>query len=294
MAEPAATADEVAALRAELAQAQHQLGHARHQLVQQDRMSSLGRLVAGIAHELNNPINFVYGNVDFLADYVRDLLTVVDAALALVPRLPAELAAELLAVSRQVELEHLRADIPKLLRSMRAGAERTATIVRDLRTFSRPVDAVRRPVDLLAQVETTLTLITPLVRDRITIRRAVAADLPTVIGNPGHLGQVLMNLLTNAAQAVSGDGWIEIGLAASADGGLRLWVADSGAGIADDAMGRLSEPFFTTKEVGEGTGLGLWITDTIVRAHGGTMAWRNRAGAGAEFEIVLPAAPAAP
>jgi two-component system NtrC family sensor kinase len=266
---------------------------AQSQLVHVDKMSSLGRLVAGIAHELNNPINFIYGNVDFLGQYLRDLIGLVDAIDA--EPLSDDVRARFERAKRDVEYDHVRADWEKLVRSIRAGAERTAGIVRDLRTYSRASGADLREVDLVGQLDTTLTLVTPLVRGRIQIKRSVAADVPTVTGNPGHIGQIFMNLLTNAAQAIPGDGWIEVAIGASDDRkAVRIAVADSGPGIDPRVMARVADPFFTTKEVGEGTGLGLWITDSIVRAHGGTLAWSNRAGAGAEFVVTLPVKPPTP
>jgi signal transduction histidine kinase len=262
----------------------------RSQLLHVDKMTSLGRLVAGIAHELNNPINFIYGNVDFLGEYLRDLIRLIDLVDA--SDLPDDVRARFDALKAEVEYEHVRDDWQKLVRSIRAGAERTAGIVRDLRTYSRASGAELREVDVVAQLDTTLTLITPLVRDRIQIRRSVESDVPLVVGNPGHIGQIFMNLLTNAAQAVTGEGWIELTIGASADKkAVRIAVADSGPGIDPAVIARVVDPFFTTKDVGEGTGLGLWITDSIVRAHGGTLSWGNRAGAGAEFVVVLPILP---
>jgi two-component system, NtrC family, sensor kinase len=265
---------------------------AQSQLVHVDKMSSLGRLVAGIAHELNNPINFIYGNVDFLGQYLGDLIRLVDAIDA--EPLPAEVRARFDRAKADAEYDHVRADWQKLVRSIRAGAERTAGIVRDLRTYSRASGAELREVDLVGQLDITLTLITPLVRNRIQIRRSVSPEVPTVIGNPGHIGQIFMNLLSNAAQAIAGEGWIELDVTPVVGrSAVRVSVADSGPGIDPAVMERVADPFFTTKEVGEGTGLGLWITDSIVRAHGGTLAWSNRPGAGAEFVVTLPVRPAA-
>src|SRR5262245_41948722 len=159
----------------------------RSQLLHVDKMTGLGRLVAGIAHELNNPINFIYGNVDFLGEYMRDLIRLIDLVDG--SDLPDDVRARFDALKAQVEYEHVRDDWQKLVRSIRAGAERTAGIVRDLRTYSRASGAELREVDVVAQLDTTLTLITPLVRDRIQIRRSVESDVPHVVGNPGHIGQ---------------------------------------------------------------------------------------------------------
>ncbi len=264
-----------------------ELRAAQAQLVHQEKMSSLGRLVAGIAHELNNPINFVYGNVDFLGQYMENLLRLVQvidaAALAAADREAYE------RMKVEIEYDFLVGDWQKLLRSIRAGAERTAAIVADLKTFARTGGSELAEADLVGGIETTLNLIAPLLKNRVEVRRATAIAVPRVVCNAGHVNQVFMNILTNAAQAIAGIGWIEVGIDVVDDGGaVRVTIADSGPGIGPDLMAKIGDPFFTTKEVGEGTGLGLWITANIVRAHGGLLAWGNRPGAGAEFAVTLP------
>ena len=264
-----------------------ELRAAQAQLVHQEKMSSLGRLVAGIAHELNNPINFVYGNVDFLGQYMENLLRLVQvidaAALAAADREAYE------RMKVEIEYDFLVGDWQKLLRSIRAGAERTAAIVADLKTFARTGGSELAEADLVGGIETTLNLIAPLLKNRVEVRRGTAIAVPRVVCNAGHVNQVFMNILTNAAQAIVGIGWIEVGIDVVDDGGaVRETIADSGPGIGPDLMAKIGDPFFTTKEVGEGTGLGLWITANIVRAHGGLLAWGNRPGAGAEFSVTLP------
>ena len=264
-----------------------ELRAAQAQLVHQEKMSSLGRLVAGIAHELNNPINFVYGNVDFLGQYMEDLLRLV--AVVDRPDLPAELRAQLDRVKGEIELDFLIDDWRKLIRSIRAGAERTADIVADLKHFARTGGSELSETDVVAGIETTLNLIGPLLKNRVDVRRKIAPSLPRVVCNAGHVNQVFMNILTNAAQAISGTGWIEVAIELVDDGAtLRVAICDSGPGIKPELMAKITDPFFTTKEVGEGTGLGLWISANIVRAHGGTLSWHNRDGAGAEFVVTLP------
>lgn len=271
-----------------------ELRQAQAQLVLQDKMSSLGRLVAGMAHELNNPINFVYGNVDFLAQYVDDLLSLI----AVVDRseaVPAELRAELDEVKQRIEFDYLVADSHKLLNSIRNGAERTAAIVRDLKNFSRTGAGDMAETDVIAGIETTLNLISPLHRGRVTIERDYQPGLPKLFANAGHINQVFMNILTNAAQAIRGPGTIRIAVARVEERGvdcLRIAVTDTGDGISAEVREHMFDPFFTTKGVGEGTGLGLWITDSIVRAHGGTLSCESEVGAGSTFAITLPLRPA--
>ena len=265
-----------------------ELQQAQAQLVLQEKMSALGRLVAGIAHELNNPINFVYGNVDFLRQYMDDLLTIVDRVDRF-PDLPAGLRAQLDEMKGAIEYDYLVEDSRKLIRSIRTGAERTAAIVRDLKNFSRTGGGDMQETDVIAGIETTLNLIGPLHRNRITIERHYQPDLPRLVCNAGHIHQVFMNILTNAAQAIRGPGTIRIEVR-TLEGPPRLEVSigDTGEGIPPDVLEKITDPFFTTKEVGEGTGLGLWISDSIVSAHGGTLTCRTEVGVGSTFTVTLP------
>lgn len=264
-----------------------ELRAAQAQLVHQEKMSSLGRMVAGIAHELNNPINFIYGNIDFLGQYLEDLLRLVKVVEE--AELPDEVRARFDEVKDEIEYAFLIEDWHKLLRSIRAGAARTADIVADLKNFSRSGGTELGEADVIAGIETSLNLIGPLLKNRVEVRKKIAPALPRVVCNAGHVNQVFMNVLTNAAQAISGAGWIEVIAEAVDDGAtLRVAITDSGAGIEPELMAKITDPFFTTKEVGVGTGLGLWIAASIVRAHRGTLTWRNRPGAGAEFVVDLP------
>lgn len=274
-----------------VAERTRELREAQAQLVLQEKMSALGRLVAGIAHELNNPINFVYGNVDFLRQYMDDLLSIVDRVDRF-PDLPANLRAELDQMKQAIEYDYLVQDSRKLIRSIRTGAERTAGIVRDLKNFSRTGGGDMQETDVIAGIETTLNLIAPLHRNRIEIRREYQPDLPKLVCNAGHIHQVFMNILTNAAQAIRGPGIIRIRVTTLDDPPrLQVAIGDTGEGIAKDVLERITDPFFTTKEVGEGTGLGLWISDSIVNAHGGTLTCDSEVGVGSTFTVTLPLRP---
>jgi PAS domain S-box-containing protein len=264
-----------------------ELRQAQATMVHQEKMSSLGRLVAGIAHELNNPINFVYGNVDFLGQYMEDLLALVEQLDG--AELPDEIRRQFEEAKDKIEYEFLVEDWRKLLRSIRAGAERTASIVQDLKTFSRTGGGELQETDLVAGIETTLNLIAPLLKNRIEVKRMISPGVPRILCNAGHVNQVFMNILTNAAQAIGGEGWIEVRIGQVDDGrSVEVAVTDSGPGIRPEAMAKITDPFFTTKDVGEGTGLGLWISENIVRAHGGTLKWSNAPGGGAVFVVTLP------
>jgi signal transduction histidine kinase len=268
----------------ELRRANEELKRTQAQLIHQEKMSSLGRLVAGIAHELNNPINFVYGNVDFLAQYMRDLLALCD--LYDRAEVPADTRRLADAHKRSIEYDFLRKDAEKLIRSIRAGAERTATIVRDLKTFSHAGGGAMQPADVVAGLETTLNLIQPLLKNRIVVHREFE-PLPQILCHAGHLNQVFMNILTNAAQAMVGEG--QIWISAKLEGAsVRVSIRDSGPGIPAEVLPKIFEPFFTTKDVGLGTGLGLAISLGIVRSHGGALEVESPSGQGATFHVILP------
>src|SRR5690606_24518722 len=230
------------------------------QLVMQEKMSSLGRLVAGVAHELNNPINFVYGNVDFVGQYLDDLIGLVSDIGP--DDLVSEARARFDETKQRIDFDYLVADSKKLINSIRSGAERTAAIVRDLRGFSRTSSGEMKETDVIAGIETTLNLISPLHRGRIEIERAYQPDLPKLICNAGPINQVFMNILTNAAQAIKGSGTIRISVGCGRENDCDVMIVsiqDTGAGIPAELMQKIRDPFFTTKDVGEGTGLGLWI-----------------------------------
>ncbi|MFH0901650.1 MAG: ATP-binding protein [Pseudomonadota bacterium] len=276
----------------ELRAANEQLRRTQAQLIHQEKMSSLGRLVAGIAHELNNPINFVYGNVDFLGRYVEDILSLIDLYDRAAARLSPEERSRIEAKKQEIEFDYLVADSHKLIRSIRAGAERTAGIVRDLKTFSRAGGGEMQDTDIVAGIETTLNLLAPLLKDRITVVREFGTSIPRIVCHPGHINQVFMNILTNAAQAIRGKGHIYIDVNKVPDTeSVRIKIRDTGPGILPDVIGKVFDPFFTTKEVGEGTGLGLAISESIVTAHGGTLACESSEGQGAAFTVTLPIKP---
>jgi PAS domain S-box-containing protein len=276
----------------ELRQANAEIKRTQAQLIHQEKMSSLGRLVAGVAHELNNPINFVYGNVDFLGRYMDDLLSLVDTLEEAMPHMPAEVRSRVEAKKQEIEFDFLVEDSRKLLRSIRAGAERTAGIVRDLKAFSRTGSGEAQEADLCAGIETTLNLIAPLLKNRIHVEKDFQPGVPKIICHPGHINQVFMNILTNAAQAVRAEGTVHVRVEkVQGKEAVKVTVRDSGVGIKPDILEKIFDPFFTTKDVGEGTGLGLAISESIVRAHGGSITCESTLGQGASFVVTLPMRP---
>jgi signal transduction histidine kinase len=252
----------------ELADANVELRNAQVQLVQSEKMASLGRLVAGVAHEINNPVSFI-------ATSVVPLRRRLDSVKSASP----EAAGKLLAEAGEI------VDI------MARGAERTAAIVRDLRTFSRLGEAERKLADLTEGIDVSLRLLEARWRGRITIHRDYG-ELPLVECDPGQLNQVFMNVLANACDAIKDTGNIWVSTRADADT-VTVTITDDGGGIAPEIAGRIFDPFFTTKDVGKGTGLGLAISHGVVTAHGGRIEVENEPGTGATFRIVLPLAAAA-
>jgi signal transduction histidine kinase len=249
---------------AELEAAYRDLKAAETHLVQSEKMASLGRLVAGVAHEINNPVSFIASSI---APLRRRLERAVKA--------PPTDATRLLTEARE------------LIDIMARGAERTAAIVRDLRSFSRLEEAVRKSVDLREGLDVTLRLLESRWRDRVTVHRDFE-DVPLVDCDPGQVNQVFMNLLANACDATPDGGSIWVSTRLDGDDAC-VTIRDDGPGMPPDILGRVFEPFFTTKDVGSGTGLGLAIAHGIVTAHGGRIEVESAVGNGTTFRVRLPA-----
>ena len=274
----------------ELQAAYRELQATQMQLIQREKMASVGQLVAGVAHELNNPIGFVYSNVTTLEDFVRRLRGMLEIYRA-TPLAEADRSRV------QAEWESRKIDYAlKYLDSMtlgiKEGAERARKIVRDLRVFARSQDDVWQPVDLHEELESSLTLLNHLLKDRVTVHRKFG-DLPAVECIRSQIDQVFLNLLANAAQAIAGPGAITVETRRDGNHALVV-IGDTGPGIPTEIIGRIFDPFFTTKPVGEGTGLGLSISYEIVKKHGGEIEAASPPGRGAVFTLRLPLARVVP
>ncbi len=272
------------------------------QMVQSEKMSSLGQLVAGIAHEINNPVNFIYANLEPIREYMTDLLRLIKSYQFHCPEPPLALEAEVVAA----DLNFVQEDLPKILGSMEVGAERIRQIVLSLRNFSRSDERGLKPVDVHEGLESTLVILQHRLKERtdysaIDVVRDYSS-LPLVECYPGQLNQVFMNLLSNAIDALDEDceiqakgirGEITIRTSVFTGQGGGEWVevaiADTGVGIAEGIQSRIFDAFFTTKPVGKGTGIGLSISQTIVaQNHGGKLFCSSVLGEGAEFVVHLP------
>ncbi len=243
-----------------------ELQAAQSQLIHNEKMVGLGQLVAGVAHELNNPIGFVHANLQLIDERIERLIQ---------------------ADPGSPQAEQARKALVKLLRRSREGTERVKKIVEDLRTFSRLDHAELSEVNLNHCIEGTVSLMQPRLRDGIVVEKHYS-DLPLVRCYSGQLNQVFMNLLVNACDAINGEGVIRIETE-QIETGVRLRFSDSGPGIPEEIRNRIFEPFFTTKEVGKGTGLGLSISHGIIERHGGKISIESvEGGSGVAFVIELP------
>ena len=274
----------------EVQAAYRELQATQMQLIQREKMASVGQLVAGVAHELNNPIGFVYSNVTTLEDFVRRLRAMLESYRA--AAVPEAERARLQTEWESRKVDYALKYLDSMIQGIREGAERARKIVRDLRVFARSQDDVWQPVDIHEEIESSLTLLNHLLKDRVTVHRKFG-ELPQVECVRSQMDQVFLNLLANAAQAITGPGAITIETRRDA-GAAVISIADTGLGISPEIMGRLFDPFFTTKPVGEGTGLGLSISYEIVKKHGGEIRAESPPGGGAVFTVSLPLARVGP
>jgi two-component system, NtrC family, sensor kinase len=270
---------------AELAHRQAELERLQAQIVHNEKMVSLGQLAAGVAHELNNPAGFIYGNMEVLRECaagLERLLGFYDGS-----ALPAEVAAGAERLKAEIDYENTLADLRSIIEDCAGGAERIRDVVQNLRTFSHLDEAEFKKVDIHEGIDSTIRLLSRFYSSgHITLLRDYG-ELPSVDCFAGQLNQMWMNLLANAAQAVANGGEVRVKTRLDGDA-VRVTVSDTGPGIAHEHLSKVFDPFFTTKPVGEGTGLGLSITYGIVERHGGTITVESRAGVGTAFTVVLP------
>ena len=277
----------------ELTAALHKLKHTQTQLIQTEKMSSLGQMVGGVAHEINNPINFIYGNLEHANQYIIDLVNLVRLYQQEYPQ-PTEIIAEEI---EAIELEFIAEDLLKMLESMKIGSDRIRQIVLSLRNFSRLDEAQMKLVDIHEGIDNTLLILNSRLKDKIEVIKNYG-ELPEIECYPAQLNQVFMNILVNAIDAL--EEWEEknslkgknsqilIQTQKLESGNIRVRICDNGPGISPAIKSKLFDPFFTTKEPGKGTGIGLAICYQIIEKHHGKIEAISSQGMGAEFAIVLP------
>jgi PAS domain S-box-containing protein len=278
--------------KAELDRLVRQLKDTQTQLVHNEKMASLGQLTAGIAHEINNPINFVYNGIDTLKISLDDLMEIVNKynELDQANGNKEEIIEEVKALKNDLGYEELIADINHLVSDIKKGAVRTMEIVKGLRVFSRLDEEERKMASIKDCLESTLILLNNKIKNKITLKTFYDESMPEILCYPGQLNQVFMNIINNAIQAIpeeKKDGEIVI-YTENQQENVVIRIKDNGVGMSEQVKRRIFEPFFTTKPVGVGTGLGLSITFGIIEKHGGSIFVNSEEGRGTEFVIQLP------
>ena len=274
-----------------LKEANSKLSEAQDKLVQSEKLASIGQLAAGVAHEINNPIGYIFSNFGTLEKYLADLFEMLagyEAAEVDMAGTPS--AEKLKALRERIELDFLKEDIPTLMAESKEGITRVRKIVQDLKDFSR-VDAHQEWAwsNLQQGIDSTLNIVNNEIKYKAEVVKEYGA-LPDVYCLPSELNQVFMNLLVNAAHAITAErGTITI-RSGSDEAAATAWieVSDNGAGIRKENLTRIFDPFFTTKPVGKGTGLGLSLSYGIVRKHNGQLDVRSEVGLGTTFRVTVP------
>ena len=262
------------------------LRRTQSQLIQSEKMASLGQLVAGVAHEINNPVNFIKSNIQPLKEYMsgfKKLILRIDQAKE---RLPEEDRLAYETIFEEEDIGYAIEDSDKLVSSFEDGSTRIAKIVADLRQYSRVDKEYRSPFDIHEAIESSLTLLHNRYKKHVTVHKEYG-EIPKVVCSPGQMSQVFLNLLSNAEEAIEGDGNVWIRTYQEKDR-VVIRILDDGKGIPAERLSKVFDPFFTTKPVGKGTGLGLSIAYGIIEQHGGTITVESEERKGATFTVTLP------
>ena len=256
-------------------------------MIHSEKMRSLGQLVAGITHEINNPINFIHGNMVHLKNYSTALIDIINLYESYEEELADEKRQELKKMKTTIELDFIREDLPLLIKSCHEGTERTKNIINDLKNFSRLDEMVVNNVDLPKEIDTTLNILHNKIKGKIEVVKDYAPNLPTIEGYGGQLNQVFMNILDNACYAIQENGTIYIRLQKEGKD-VIIEFEDTGCGMQKEQLEKIFEPFYTTKPVGSGTGLGMSISYKVIQQHHGLIFVDSVVGKGTKFRIQLP------
>jgi signal transduction histidine kinase len=283
----------VCAERRSLLAAVYSVAEARKQLMRSEKMATIGQLAAGVAHEINNPVAFVASNINSMSDDYDDVFEVISAYEKLEETLPAEHPGlrSVQALKEQRQIPYLKKDIEQIIAECKDGMSRIQKIIEDLKIFSRDGEIVPKLTDINRDIESTLNI----ARNELKYKAEVVrnyGELPQVECVATQINQVILNLLVNAAQAIEDHGTITINTSVETDDvethGICIRIADTGCGIDTENLSCVFEPFYTTKPIGAGTGLGLSLSRQIILEHGGRLEVESEPGQGTTFTIWLP------
>ena len=268
----------------EMSKALETLKSTQSQLVQSEKMASLGQMVAGVAHELNNPIGYIYANFPHLKEYITEVFQFVDEIQSL--NMPKDMKEELEKKISEYDLDFLKEDLNNMIQSGQLGASRIKEIVASLKSFSRLDEGEMKEVIIEKGIDDTLSILNHYLKGRIEVEKIYELKEP-VLCKSGQINQVFTNIIYNAIQSIEGKGKIIISTRSVGDM-AHIEISDTGSGIPEDIIDNIFDPFFTTKKVGEGTGLGLSISYGIIENHGGTLSVSSELGQGTTFAIAIP------
>lgn len=270
-----------------LERANQEIKETQAMMVHSEKMRSLGELVAGIAHEINNPVNFIHGNIIILDNYVKDMLALIDLYIANESSISEDELKKINKKKADMDLDFIRDDVKDLIKSCMEGTERTKNIVLDLKNFSRMEEMVLTQFNIPKEIDTTLNILNNKYKNRITVVKNYDPDVPKIEAFGGQLNQVFMNILDNAQYAIKGEGTVTISVKREGEK-VVIKFSDTGEGIKKEDIRKVFEPFYTTKPVGQGTGLGMSITYRVIKNHNGEINVDSELGKGTTFTIKLP------
>ena len=292
------TSSQIEAKNMKLEMTLKRLEDTQTQMLQSEKMASIGQLAAGVAHEINNPTGFVSSNLKTLSDYQEDIGQLLEKYQAMMEVLLSDstncalaeehldMAQDLKAFEKDIDIEFLIEDIDDLIGDCREGTDRIKKIVQDLKDFAHPGEDKLQSMDINHGLESTLNVVNNEVKYKATVHKDFG-DIPSVKAYPQQLNQVFMNILVNAAQAIDKKGDIHI-TTRIIDEFVEIDISDNGCGIDEENLNKIFDPFFTTKDVGKGTGLGMNIAYNIIKKHEGTINVSSQVGQGTTFKIRIP------
>lgn len=271
-----------------LEESYQQLQKQQAHMLTQDKLATLGTLSAGIAHEVNNPLAFVKSNFESLQQYHQAYDSVIERVVQLKPQLPESLLKEIEQILREMDIEFIQEDLPELMQDTAEGLTRVKDIIQNLRNFSRTQASDRVKSDVVDGLHSTLKLLSSELKNSVTLDLNLAPVGP-IICNPNELNQVFLNIILNAKQATEAITHPVIQITSNQDSeSVFITVRDNGCGMSEETRNQIFVPFFTTKAVGKGTGMGLAIAYSIIQEHGGDIMVESEPGKGSLFTIKLP------